>query len=87
MIPKPELEEQHKKKRIVFSKKYLNWEKEWSRVWFSDEKKFNINGPDGNCYYWRDLDNRDGKLYFKKNIHYRKSVMVWGSFCSDKKTN
>lgn len=45
---------------------------------FLNEKKFNLDEPDGMSYHWRDLK-------FDKNIQFSRqmgggSVMVWGSF-------
>ena len=42
---------------------------------FSDEKKFNLDGPVGFSGYWRDLRK---EARFGGN-----SLMVWGAFCSD----
>ena len=36
-------------------KNYKYWEEEFENVIFCDEKKFNLNGPDGLHKYWRDL--------------------------------
>lgn len=47
---------------------------------FSDEKKFNLDGPDGIQYYWRDL--RKEPKYFSKRNFGGGSLMVWGAFCS-----
>lgn len=49
------------------------------KVIFSDEKKFNLDGPDGYDGYWRDL--RKEPLYFSKRNFGGGSVMVWGAFC------
>ena len=48
-------------------------------VW-SDEKKFNLDGPDGVKYYWHDL--RKDPLYFSRRGHGGGSVMVWAAFTS-----
>ncbi|DAZ94377.1 TPA: hypothetical protein N0F65_001111 [Lagenidium giganteum] len=48
---------------------------QWEQCVFSDEKKFNLDGPDGPQYYWHDLRKSGGV-----------SVMVWGAFCSKGQT-
>ena len=54
-----------------------------NRVFFSDEKKFYLDGPDGSQCYWLDLRKKQ-KLYLK-SLFRGGSVMVWGaSFASGK---
>lgn len=50
---------------------------------FSDEKKFNLDGPDGFKGYWRDL--RKDKQYFSTRNFGGGSCMVWAGFCSSGK--
>lgn len=45
---------------------------------FSDEKKFNLDGPDGIFSYWRDL--RKEQRYFSSRNFGGGSLMVWGAF-------
>jgi len=52
---------------------------EWRSVIFSDEKKFNLDGPDGWMYYWHDL--RKEERIMSKRVHGGASVMVWAAFC------
>jgi len=37
------------------AKSYMSWAQKWENVILSDEKKFNLDGPDGNTCYWRNL--------------------------------
>ena len=49
----------------------------WKVVIFSDEKKFNFDGPDGFRFYWRDLR----RLAQQAARHQQGggSIMVWGT--------
>ena len=50
-----------------------------SKVIFSDEKKFNLDGPDGNCSYWRYL--RKEEHFFSRRNFGGGSLMIWRAFC------
>ena len=62
----------------------MSWDKEWESVIFSDEKKFNLDGPDGLKCYWHDL--RKGNLEFSQRVHGGGSVMIWAAFGHGGKT-
>jgi hypothetical protein len=50
----------------------------WDSIIFSDEKKWNLDGPDGFQHYWRDL--RQSARQTKRRQAGGGSVMVWGAF-------
>ena len=54
------------------------WDEQCRSVTFSDEKKFNRDGPDGYQYYWADLRN-EAEIYSKNAIG-GGGVMVWACF-------
>ncbi|CAK9804825.1 Transposable element Tc3 transposase [Anthophora quadrimaculata] len=58
----------------------MDWVTQWQKVVFSDEKKFNLDGPDGYSYYYHDL--RKEERIFSRRQHGGGSVMVWGAISS-----
>lgn len=74
---KTPLNQLRKMQRLVFCRSNMTWTKEWERVVFSDEKKFNLEGPDGYAYYFHDLRKEEHTL---DRLHSRAGgVMVWGA--------
>ncbi len=82
---KPKLTEKHKIERLNWAKENMCWTKEWRKVMFSDEKKFNLDGPDGNQYYWHDIRNEPE--YFSKRQAGGGGIMVWAGIGYGGKTN
>ena len=76
--PNPPLTTAHKERRSEFARRHCSWDEEWNDVVFSDEKKFNLDGPDGFQYYWHDL--RKEKLHFSKRVQ-------GGGYCLKCSTN
>jgi hypothetical protein len=65
------------KDRLAWAKDKKNWIDEWKDVIFSDEKKFNLDGPD-HIKYWH--DKRKPKLRKPVRQGGGKSVMFWAGF-------
>uniref|UniRef100_A0A915EPL0 Tc3 transposase DNA binding domain-containing protein n=1 Tax=Ditylenchus dipsaci TaxID=166011 RepID=A0A915EPL0_9BILA len=63
----PNLTDQHRRDRLEFARLHMSWTHEWESVIFSDEKKFNLDGPDGFSYYWRDL-RKEPRFFSKRNF-------------------
>lgn len=75
---KPRLFPHHRKARLQFAEKYKFWHEEWRNVIFSDEKKFNLDGPDGSQKYWRD-SRQPRQTRYSRNFS-GGSLMVWAGF-------
>ncbi|XP_039968910.1 uncharacterized protein LOC120780715 [Bactrocera tryoni] len=74
---KPPLNDARKELRLNFSREHMAWKSDWRYVVFSDEKKFNLEGPDGYNYYFHDLRKEEHHL---DRLHSRVGrVMVWGA--------
>lgn len=66
-----------KEMRLDFARNHMTWNTEWRYVVFSDEKIFNLEGPDGYHYYFHDLRKEEHQL---DRLHSRAGgVMVWGA--------
>jgi transposase len=75
---RPAWKEHHLQARLEFATSHITWTTEWDKVVFSDEKKWNLDGPDGCKYYWHDF--RDEPHWFSKRVQGGASVMTWGGF-------
>jgi len=59
----PLLSQYNQTERLNFANTYIVWSEEhWRRVIFHDERRFNLDGPDGFSYYFHDLRNYERKL-------------------------
>lgn len=74
----PKFTKRHKDARVKWARNYMHYKDEWLSVVFSDEKKFNLDGPDGWKYYWHDL-RKEPRSFFSRQQG-GGSVMVWGAF-------
>ena len=72
----------HKQRRLRFCRDNMNTE--WHKVWFSDKKRFNLDGCDGISYYWHDL--RREKRLFSKRYGGGGGLIVWAAITRDKKS-
>ena len=75
----------HQKLRLNFAFEYEEWESiEWAFVVFSDEKKWNLDGPNGMRYRW--VDTRRPEQVNLRRHSGGGSVMIWTGFAGDHKT-
>lgn len=64
---RPLLKPDHILNRFEFAWSCKTWSEEWNSVVFSDEKRFNLDGPDGYSYYWHDLRTEPHILSRRQN--------------------
>jgi hypothetical protein len=80
---KPVLTERHKVARLNFAREMVSTSTEkWRNIIWSDEKKWNLDGPDGLKSYWYDI--RREKTVISKRQHGGGGVMIWGAFRATK---
>lgn len=82
---KPYLTEAHKEARLAFAKRSIENRVDWTKIIWSDEKKFNLDSPDGFRYYWHDL--RDEPKYLSRRNYGGGTLMVWGAFVDNQLFN
>ncbi len=73
----PRMTFRHYEERRKWARDRVQWAGRWKRVIFSDEKKFNLDGPDGFAYYWHDL--RKEERYFSKRQNGGGGIMIWAA--------
>jgi transposase len=76
----PRLTPAHKVARLEWAKSHVDLGLGWNDVVFSDEKKFNLDGPDCLQYYWHDLRKEEQTYLSRQNGG--GSVMIWAAFSS-----
>ena len=74
----------HMVKRVLWAIDHIGRKSEWSKVIFSEEKKFNIDWTDGVKDYWHD-HSQYRKCFVSRNFG-RCSVMIWAAISANGKT-
>jgi transposase len=77
MKRRPKLSATHCAERVRITKQHITDKVDFSKVIFSDEKKFRFDGPDGWRYYWSEIGKDEAKDYYSKDYGKFKGVMVW----------
>ncbi|CAK9806981.1 Transposable element Tc3 transposase [Anthophora quadrimaculata] len=82
---RPALKQIHKEHRLNFAKEHIRWNKKWRKVIFTDEKRFNLDGPDGLNFYYHDV--RKKKLSQIRRQMGGGSIMLWAGIGYNGKTD
>ncbi|KHJ76693.1 transposase, partial [Oesophagostomum dentatum] len=77
----PRLTDAHKHRRLEFAR--TNMGTNWAKVIWSDEKKFNLDGCNGQRSYWHGI--RKEPMYFSRRNFGGGSLMILGAFCGNRK--
>ncbi|GBL56177.1 hypothetical protein AVEN_20045-1, partial [Araneus ventricosus] len=63
----PCLKPHHKEARLQCDKQHMSFVDMWLNVIFSDEKKWNSDGPDGFACYWHDLRKEPSGMFTRQH--------------------
>ncbi|GBM53838.1 hypothetical protein AVEN_261226-1 [Araneus ventricosus] len=66
MKKKPALKPHHKSQRMLWSRNHMSYGPKWQLVIFSDEKKWNLDGPDDSASYWHNLSKEPRFFSYKQ---------------------
>jgi hypothetical protein len=79
---KPLLQIRHRKVRLTFAEKYVDWTVEdWKRVLWSDETKVCLFRPNGDDWVWKTPKEELDKRTIQPTLKYGGgNIMVWGCF-------
>ncbi|GBN72419.1 Transposable element Tc3 transposase [Araneus ventricosus] len=55
----------HISKRLKWARNHISYGDKWMAVLFSDDKKWNLDGPEGNIKYWHDL-RKEPRSFFRR---------------------
>ena len=78
MKPRPMMKAVHIRKRLDFARQYIYYRSKWETILFSDERKFNLDGPDGFKIFYRHNLRKEPK-YYSKRASGGGSVIVWAA--------
>lgn len=85
MKKSPIISKVNKAKRMDFARKSIKDKLDWEKVVWTDEKKFNLDGPDGFRDYWHDI--RKEEVIFSRRQQGGGSVMIWAAIGWDFKSD
>ena len=74
----------HKLARKEFAKLHIKKDTDFSKVIWSDEKRFNLKGPDSIYYSWILIEG-DNSVVRSKRSFGGSSLMVWADICGETK--
>jgi transposase len=77
---KPLLRVKHRQARYSFAKRFSHWtDKDWKRIIWTDESKFNLYGSDGRQYCWKRPADPLQSHHLKPTVKYGGGgILVWG---------
>ncbi len=80
---KPLLNNRQRQKRLAWAKDKKDWTAaEWSKVMFSDERKFCISFGNQGPRVWRKRGEAQNPRCLRSSVKFPQSVMVWGAMSS-----